>query len=337
MVRVGVLGGGVMAHTHLRSLLALDGVHVQAVAAPDVQPAVSERCAAEGIPVGEDLRWLLEEHDLEAVVVATPTDTHLDLVRRVAGARLAVFCEKPLARTAHEARAAIDACDAAGVKLAVGHVVRYFSAYAYIAQAVRDGGIGRPGMARCRRSSGPPGAARGWYGDAARSGGLILDMGVHDFDWLRWCLGPVQRVSALVGSAGHRGGELAMVLLAHENGALSSVELSWMDPAGFSTSVEVSGPGGLLRHDSRSSATFALTRWHDAGPVPASELSLPGSGDEPYRDELADAFSWFAGGPPPRCTALDGLAAVELAEAALLAARRRQPVVLGGTSAGRAR
>ena len=331
-LQVGVLGGGVMALTHVRSLLAIPEAELRGLAAPLVDPETAVLCAEAGIPVSWDAGSLLRTPGLQAVVIATPTDTHVSLVAQAAAAGLDVFCEKPLARTADEARAAADACAAGGVKLSVGHVVRYFPAYAAMRDAVQAGQVGRPGMAKCRRVSGPPASARAWYGDPAKSGGLITDMGVHDFDWLRWCLGPVERVSAL------DRGSVAMVTLAHESGAISCVELSWMDPKGFATEVEVSGPGGLLRHDSREARSFALHLWpQPAGQGPAAQgpaVQVPASpaGYDPYLRELSDAVAWFRGGPEPRSNASDAVAAVGIAEAARVSARRREPVALADFS-----
>jgi predicted dehydrogenase len=321
---VGVLGGGVMAYTHVRSLLAMPGVELCGLSAPVVGAELEQVCQSAGVPVRDDPEWLLRESGVQAVVIATPTDTHADLIHQVAEARLDVFCEKPLARTSPEARSAADACAKQDVRLAVGHVVRYFPAYAEVRRRVRAGEIGAPGMARCRRVSRPP-REGSWFRDAARSGGLLFDMGVHDFDWLAWCLGPVERVSAL--SSQFESAPVSVVTLAHRNGTLSMVELSWADPRGFATSVEVSGPGGILRHDSRSSSTFDLQRWAEAdAAVPAVEVPAGRVSKDPYWEELADALSWFRGGAAPRSQAADGVRAVALAEAARTSASRRQPV-----------
>ena len=214
--------------------------------------------------------------------------------------------------------------------MAVGHVVRYFPAYAKIRELVKRGEIGSPAMAKCRRMSGPPAAARPWYAEELRSGGVVTDMGVHDFDWLLWCLGPVERVSALVSERG--AGQVAMVVLAHQEGGISCVELSWMDPTGFWTAVEVSGPRGLLSHDSRRSATFRFDRApSDEVASPVVEVPVGEVPGDPYRDELADALAWFGGGPAPRGSPADALSAVALAQAARLSATSRETVVLGGT------
>jgi predicted dehydrogenase len=327
-MRVGLVGGGGMAQVHLRSLLRLAGAEVCGLAALEVAPDLSDLCQSQRIPVGTDMEWLLDACRPGAIVVATPTDTHAVLVAEAARAGCHVFCEKPLGRTAAEAANTLSGCEEAGVKLAVGHVVRYFPAYARIAEMVKAGQIGPPGMAKCRRVSGPPGGQRGWYRDAVRSGGLILDMGVHDFDWLRWCLGPVERVSALTSPANL--GQAAMVVLAHVSGAISVVELSWMDPEGFATTVEVSGPKGLVRHDSRRSPTYRTERWPaNEGSDPAVRVHVATPTDDPYRDEVAAALSWFGGGPQPKSTGLDAVAAVALAEAAELSAVRGEPVPAG--------
>ncbi len=256
-----------MAQVHLRSLLSLAGTEVCGVAGLEVMPAVFELCESQAVPVGTSMKWLLGSCRPDVIVVATPTDTHAHLVATAARAGCHVFCEKPLGRTAAEAAESLAVCEQAGVKLSVGHVVRYFPAYARIAEMVKSGQIGPPGLAKCQRVSGPPGAAGEWYADASRSGGLLLDMGVHDFDWLRWCLGPVQRVSAVTSRSDL--GQAAMVVLAHASGAISVVELSWMDPGGFATSVEVSGPNGLVRHDSRRSSNYSTELWPAAEGEPS--------------------------------------------------------------------
>ena len=328
-LRIGLVGGGAMARTHLASLLSMGDVEVAGVAAPEVSSEVAHLCSDAGLSVSEDVHGLIGSGGLDAVVLATPTDTHVQLVEEAAAAGLHIFCEKPLALGADEARRAAGACRQAGVKLSVGHVVRYFPAYARLHDVLVAGEIGPPAMAKCRRMSGPPGQVRPWYADTLRSGGVVTDMGVHDFDWLLWSLGPVERVSALVTERGV--GQVAMVVLAHRAGAISAVELSWMDPTGFWTAVEVSGPGGLLSHDSRSSATFRLDRAPDAGPPPAGvQVPVGEAPGDPYHHEMADALAWFAGGPAPRSGPEDAVAAVALAEAARLSAATRETVVLEG-------
>jgi predicted dehydrogenase len=327
-LRVGLIGAGVMGLTHAVSLLASARAELVGVSALEVNLELAKLCEGSSVPVTDDPAALIRNSGLDAVVIASPTDTHLGLIEEAAGAGLHVFCEKPLALDEKEARSAVDACNQASVKLAVGHVVRYFPAYAGIGALVKSGAVGPPGMAKCRRMSSPPGVARPWYADNRRSGGIFLDLGVHDFDWLLWCFGPVQRVSA---SAVERGAaQVAMGVLVHEGGTISSVELSWGDPTGFWTAVEVSGPGGLLRHDSRTSASFRLDRFpaNNEPRAPTVEVPVGEARYDPYREEMEDALSWFVGGPSPRGTPSDAVAAVALADAARLSATNRETVTL---------
>lgn len=327
-LRVGVIGAGVMGLAHARSLLAIPSAELTGVAAQEVEPAMARLCRDAQVPLTDDPGALMGGGALDAVVVATPTNTHLRLVQGAASAGLHVFCEKPLALGEKDARSAASACEEAGVKLVVGHVVRYFPAYARMRELVKSGEVGAPAMAKCRRMSSPPGSARAWYASEEISGGLLTDMGVHDFDWLLWCLGPALRVSASVARRGVA--QVAMAVLAHEGGAVSSVELSWADPTGFWTAAEVSGPGGLLRYDSRISATFRLDNFArgDGPPTPRVEVPVGEARWDPYREEMEDALSWFAGGPPPRSTVADAVGAVALAEAARLSAATRETVTL---------
>lgn len=328
-MNIGILGGGAMASRHLKSLAAIPGARVIGLAAPEVDDYTAVLCNRHQVPVNPDPDWMFQSHQgidkLDAVVIATPTDTHAELIAASAKASVNVFCEKPLDRTTLRAQQSTKICEAAGIKLAVGHVVRYFQSYSYIQEAVSAGQIGHPGMAKCRRVSGPPGASRAWYRSDDRSGGVLMDMGVHDFDWLRWCLGPVERVSALVSPTER--GPVAMATLAHRSGAISTVEVCWMDPGGFATAVEVSGTEGLIRHDSRRASTFGIDLWPSGEELPASvEVPVKDDGYDPYLEEMKDVLSWMAGGPAPRVGAADAVAAILLAEAATLSARERRVV-----------
>lgn len=322
-VRVGILGAGGIAAEHARSLSEIPSARLVRVGALEAVPAMPDLVAAQGAELCSPDE-LFDRGGLDVVIVATPTDTHAEWVVRAAEAGLSVFCEKPLTRDAAQAEEVAAAVDASGTKLAVGHVVRYMPAYAGIRQAVRDGEIGTPGVARLRRVSAGAGT-RSWYANPTRSGGSLLDLGIHDLDWALWTFGPVARVSATIrGGPGH---DVAMVTLNHRAGPLSSIEVSWCHPK-FATSIEVSGSEGLLRADSNSSTSFLLEPRKQAEGMERPAVSIPPdrSGPNPYRQELEEALRWFAGGDPPRAVAEDGIAAVRVAELAMESAERGEPV-----------
>lgn len=322
-VRVGIVGGGGMAGVHARSLAAMPSARLVSLGAPQVRSEVARTVRAAGGEV-TDAKTVLSRGDLDAVVIATPNDTHADLILAAIDAGMAVFCEKPMTADLGQAAAVMAAIGRSGAKLAIGHVVRYFPVYEAVRREVTAGSVGIPGVARMRRAGGEPG---GWYGDPVQSGGVVYDLAIHNIDWALWTLGPAERICAVV--VGPPSRQTAMITLAHRSGALSLIEASWDRPHGFLTSVEVSGSEGLIRSDSTAPASFRFNARGDAAARPAiTDVSAEA---DPYQRELEEALAWFAGGDPPRATGADGFAAVCVAAAALESAKTGGPVTLGSS------
>jgi predicted dehydrogenase len=327
-MRIGIVGAGTMGRVHAAALQRIAGVEVTAfgaLAIPERTVTLARELGAALLP---DAEALLARPDIDAVVVATPTDTHHDMVIAAARAGKQIFCEKPLARTLEQGAAMIEAVQQAGVRLAVGQVVRYFPAYAAAHELVLAGELGTPGVARATRGAGFPRVPDNWYGDLARSGGVVLDLMIHDLDWLRWTLGPVERLYARgLSGRGLAGKDAAMAVLRFSSGALGYAEGNWAYPSGFRTTLEVSGSAGLVRSSNRDTAplTFELEPAADGGPAALPPLDDPS--EDPYLAQLRDAVAWFAGGSPPRCPAEDAFESLRLALAALDSIHNGQPVV----------
>ena len=127
-LRIGVIGTGFAGSTHARAAVGLPGAELRAIAAATI--AEAEPLATElGVRVLRDVPALCASEDIDLVVVASPTYLHAEHVIAAARAGKQVFCEKPIARTLDDARAMVRACDQAGVRLAIGHVVRFFPEY----------------------------------------------------------------------------------------------------------------------------------------------------------------------------------------------------------------
>jgi UDP-N-acetylglucosamine 3-dehydrogenase len=327
-MRVGVIGAGVMGRVHAEALSRIDGVSVAAFGsceAPEATVGLARQIGAELLP---STAAVLGRPDIDVVVVATPTDTHLEIVRAAAQAGKQIICEKPLARTAEDGEALLDAVSRAGVKLAVGLVVRYFPEYAMAREMVRRGELGTPGVVRATRGAGFPTVASDWYADLARSGGVVLDMMIHDFDWARWTFGPIERLHAYgLAYAGHARKDAAMAVVRFRSGVIGYVEGSWSYPGGFRTTLEISGSGGLVRHDSRQGAPlrFELFPTESAG----AGVAIPSGGlhEDPYMTQMRDFAQWMMGGSQPRCSGEDALEALRISLAALESIRTGHPSV----------
>lgn len=272
--------------------------------------------------------------NIDVLTVCTHTDGHKDAVLAAAQARVAVVCEKPLARHVRDAEAMVEACEATNTPLFVAQVVRFFPAYAKAQAAVAGGAIGTPGVIRTMRAGAFPRAggafASPFYADFVRSGGVMLDLAVHDIDFHRWIGGDVERVFARRLDAQHRtDSDHAFITLRFKNGAIGHIDASWALPPGqFRTSLEIAGDAGLIEWNSmQPPAVISVTV--DADGKPKSTTAGPlASQDEPFFAQLAHVYEALTTGTPFRVSAHDGLMAVKVALAAIHSAATNRPVDL---------
>jgi len=321
--RVAVIGAGTMGGEHERQWASVEGAEVVGVLAESREEA-GRAAEAAGCPAfGQgEFDALLRQTRPDIVDVCVPTPFHREYVERAAAAGKAVFVEKPLARTLADCDAIVEAVERAGVPLMAGHVLRFFPEYAAAKRLVDAGGVGKPAAIRTARLAGMPHGGHNWYGDSAQSGGVILDMIIHDFDWLRWNFGPVTRVYAqgLYGKPEHAGKrDYALVTLRHDSGAVSHVTGSWAHPGGFRTTLEIAGDLGLIEHDSARSAPLTFSPHAAAGggggiAVPESPLAAE---ENPYFLELKAFVGALDEGVPMPVTVYDAREAARIALAAL--------------------
>ena len=318
-LRIGLIGAGGIAREHLPAWRSL-GVEVAVWSHAGTAELVAEFGGTAMTGLAELLAWA------DAVDIATPTPTHGQLALAALEARRPVVCEKPLARTAAEAERVIVAFEAAGLPLYPAHVVRYFGAYAAARAAVAGGAIGDVAVQRFTRTGSAPAAA--WFHDDVQSGGLVLDQCLHDLDFARWTAGEV--VTAYGQESAADGVRSVQVVLTHAGGALSFVQGTWARAGTtFRTTFDIAGTEGVLTHDSTEHPLLRT----DSGDQPVTGAGrglLPAMASEsPFRDELAEFLTALQGGSAPRVSARDGLAAIQIAEAAQrsLDSGRAEPVL----------
>jgi inositol 2-dehydrogenase len=199
-----------------------------------------------------DYHDLLADPNVQAVIVTTPTSTHRDVVIAAAEAGKAIFCEKPTALTLTATDEMIAAVEKAHVMFQVGFMRRFDSGYAAAKQQIEAGAIGDPVVIRSIGRD--PFRTSLEYADPAVSGGLILDMAIHDFDLLRWLMSDeVQRVYTEVASLVYPEldtvGDVdnAMINLRFEGGGLGNVEVSRTANYGYDIQTNVIGTKGALQ------------------------------------------------------------------------------------------
>ena len=270
--------------------------------------------------------------EVDAVDICTPTHLHHAQVLQAAAAGKDIVCEKPLARTLEQAQEMIAACKSAGVKLLVAHVVRFFPEYARAKNLVAAGEIGQPAVLRLTRGTfRPKKAADNWFTDFDKSGGMMLDLMIHDFDYARWVAGEVESVFAKNVANAHPNapGDHALVILKHRSRAISHIEGSWAYPPPlFRTRFEIAGSNGWLEFDSDKSAAIRLHLQTPGQSAP--DVPQPGSPlrESPYTTQIKAFYNTLLNNVPPPITAQDGLAALKIALAAIKSAQTGEAINL---------
>lgn len=324
MLKVGLIGAGTMGNTHHRAYRQLTDARITAVC--DIDAGKASRIAESwGAKTYASLEAMLSEGDFDAVDICLPTDLHRWAAELSAARGKHVFCEKPIALTADDAEAMIAACRKAGVVFTVGHVVRFFPEYRSAREQLLAGKLGKPGVVRSIRSGAFP-VWSDWFGDYARSGGPLIDLAIHDFDYLRWCFGPVRRVfSRTLGKPGE-GKDHTLTVLRFESGVIGHVEASWAYPKGspFQTSLEIAGNKGLALYDWEKS--YSLVKYGGAKEqtsVPESPLAM-----SPYALELQHFADCVRTGGTPLTSGEEALASLRIGLAAVESARANRAVEL---------
>ncbi len=323
-MRVGLVGAGFMGGVHLDAYAGIPDVEVVGVADARVEAAVAgaEMVGARPYASYEEL---VAAEDVEVVDVCLPTAFHRDVAVRAAGEGRHVILEKPIARTMEDAREIVEAFSGDGPQLFVGHVVRFFPEYLGIKEKIDARDLGTVGVVRtCRRSPFLLGW-NDWYADWRVSGGVLLDLVIHDFDFLRWTLGEVQRVYAR-GMLGREYNRLDYVLvtLRFESGAIAHVEGHWGYPGPFNYSIEVAGSDALLTANSTEPGSLQLI---GGDPEEIPDLA---SGESPYARELEHFIHCIATGEEPIVQANDAREALRIGLAATESVLTGEPVTLGG-------
>ena len=252
-VTVGLIGAGRIGRLHAEHL-AFRIPQANLLAVSDIILEAAQKCAAElGIPTAtRDHRVIMENPDIEAVIVCSSTDTHSQMIEEAAGAGKHIFCEKPIDHDLARIDRALAAVDKAGVKLQIGFNRRFDPNFRRVRELVAAGKIGKPHILRITsRDPAPPPIAY-----IKVSGGIFLDMTIHDFDMARYLIGSEVKdiyvaagvmVDPAIGAAGDV--DTAVITLRFKNGVIGTIDNSRQAVYGYDQRVEVFGSGGAVSAD----------------------------------------------------------------------------------------
>ncbi len=253
--RIGVIGAGRIGKIHAENLARLPGVALAGIADINL-PAAQELAAKLGAPAAvADYHALLQDPTIHAIVICSATDTHAHIVEEAAAAHKHIFCEKPIDLDLNRIDRALAAAARAGVKLQVGFNRRFDPSFRKAREMVASGKVGAPHLLRITsRDPAPPPPEY-----VRVSGGIFLDMTIHDFDMARYLIGSeVIEVYATggvlidpnIGAAGDV--DTAVTVLRFANGAIGTIDNSRQAVYGYDQRVEVFGSRGAVSVSNRA-------------------------------------------------------------------------------------
>lgn len=328
--RVGMIGVGRIGRLHVENITSFIP-RLEIVAAADVAiDASREWLESKGIKeFYTDYRDLLKNDDIEAVIIASATDTHKEIAIAAAEAKKQIFCEKPIDQAVVNNEEVVRAIESAGVLFQVGFNRRFDHNFARVRQLVEDGSIGEVQIIRI--SSRDPAPPPLHY--LKVSGGLFLDMMIHDFDMVRYLSGlEVRRVTAhganLIDPKIKEEGDIdtAVVTLELSNGALAVIDNSRQAVYGYDQRVEVFGSKGqaVAYNDAPNNVEFYSEDAIRKDKIYYFYLDRYTRAFVDQFNTFADALEGKRGGPG----VIDGLRAVEIGVAAGQSLREGKTVEL---------
>ncbi len=246
----GVIGAGRIGRLHAQHL-SQRIARADLLMVSDIDEEAAQQCAeaCNGIRCSTDYHDILSDSDIDAVLICSSTDTHAQIIEEAAAAGKHIFCEKPIDHDLGKIDQALAAVEKAGVMLQVGFNRRFDANYRRVRQAVESGEIGEPHLMHIiSRDPGPPPIEY-----IKVSGGIFLDMTIHDFDMARFLMGSeveevyaagAVRVDPAIGDAGDL--DTVMITLKFANGAIAVIDNSRKAVYGYDQRVEVFGSKGCI-------------------------------------------------------------------------------------------
>jgi predicted dehydrogenase len=285
VIQVAILGGGFMAASHAPNYAALgDRVRVKTIAsrASDRARTVAREAGAE---LSEDLDAAIADPEVDAVDICLPTPLHREYAEKALAAGKHVFLEKPIALTLEDADAIVAAAARADSVFMVGLVLRFWPEYVELQRRVTSGELGRPQALSTFRLS-PPADWNDWMGDPSKSGGVPVDLLIHDFDQMNWLLGIPRRVYARAPQRDH------VLAIVDYDGAQGVAEGSMAMPKSYPFSSNIR----VLCEDGVAEYAFSAAPAEDGGNIGASDaargLRLYPRGGDPVTVPVESADPW---------------------------------------------
>ena len=328
MIKFGLLGAGRIGYTHALAIGELASATITAVFDPVEEAArrVQDMTGARRASVEE----IMADDEIDAVIIATPTDLHVDQIEMAACAGKAIFCEKPIALDLDRVRECLKVIEQTNAKVMVGFNRRFDVNFANVRSKIDAGAIGSVEMVQITsRDPSPPPADY-----VGRSGGLFRDMMIHDFDMARFLLGEeitevMATGSVLVDEAIGKAGDVdsATATLKTASGKIAIISNSRRASYGYDQRVEVHGSKGLISAENVRATTVTIANAEGYHAEPLLDFFMERYAAA-YKNELAYFVKSLEDNTVITPDGSDGMKALELADAAVLSMETGKTVKL---------
>ena len=330
-VNMGLVGAGRIGRIHAGNLTnRIPNARLVAVADIDLEAAKSLAADLNIERVVSDYSQLLEHEDLQSIVISSATDTHAQIILDAAAAGKHIFCEKPLDFELSRIDDALEAVEAAGVKLQVGFNRRFDPNFRKVREMAAEGKIGEPQILRITsRDPEPPPL------DYVKvSGGIFLDMTIHDFDMARYITGSeVEEIyvigAVMIDSRIEEFGDLDTVIitLRFENGVIGTIDNSRKAVYGYDQRVELFGSEGMISTENETPDRHSYSNANGVQkPLPLYFFLERYT--ESYLHEMQSFVDSIQNDTPPEVTGRDGRAPVVIGLAARKSYEENRPVAI---------
>ena len=329
MIKIGIIGAGRIGKVHAKSAAGVKGVEIKAIADPFMNAETEAWAKEQGIPnVYTDYHEILNDKEIEVVLICSSTDTHSKISLEAIEAGKHIFCEKPIDHDVNKIKEVMEALKKSNVKYQVGFNRRFDHNFMAAREAVKQGKIGELNVLKvCSRDSGAPPVSY-----IKVSGGIFLDMTIHDFDMVRFMSGAeVTEVYAMggvlvdpaIGEAGDI--DTAVISMRLDNGALAVIDNCRRATYGYDQRVEAFGSLGqvAIGNDTDSLAVISNA---DGVTAEKPKLFFLERYMEAYTREVASFIDAVINDKPTEVNVEDGLKPVLIGLAAKLSLAENRPV-----------
>ncbi len=293
MIKVGIVGAGFMGGMHAECYNNLANAKLEAIV--DIDLAKAKKLAKKyGVKIYQKPEDLFKEEDIQIVDICLPTFLHKEYVIKAARAGKNILCEKPIALRLEDADKMIEAADKAGVKLMVGQVLRFWPEYVKLKEIFDSKSLGKMISISCvRLSPTPTWAWDNWILDSKRSGGALVDLHIHDTDFLLYLLGKPISLLSLMSRGSSKYTHIFTIFL-FSNDVVASAEGGWDMPDNFPLTMSFTAnfEKGVIEFNSRYQKSLAIYKPEKEVQYPELKAELQASAEG--EGNIADLGGYFS-------------------------------------------